>query len=180
MQKRKLVVGYILLVGLPILCLVGVLEAGHDLAVPIAALAPGKAVAVSAVTPLALPQLILQIGIIIILARVTGALFRKIHQPQVIGEMVAGILLGPSLLGWVVPSLSVELFPPASLDYLNAFSQIGLMLFMFLVGLSLDTKNLHECGHVAVLASHVSIAMPFCLGNAAALFLFRLGCVECF
>jgi Kef-type K+ transport system membrane component KefB len=61
-------------------------------------------------------------------------LFKKIRQPQVVGEMVAGILLGPSLLGWVAPQLSSALFPASSLGYLGALSQVGLVLFMFLVG----------------------------------------------
>jgi Kef-type K+ transport system membrane component KefB len=167
-----LVIAYILLVGLPILCLLGVLEAGRGLTAPAAAAAVGKAVARSTGAVPTLSRLFVQIGVIIILARVTGALFKRIHQPQVVGEMAAGILLGPSLLGWAAPSVSVALFPPASLDYLNAFSQIGLVFFMFLVGLSLNTKELHEYGHAAVLTSHVSIATPFCLGSLAALFLY--------
>ncbi|PWU02274.1 MAG: cation/H(+) antiporter [Terriglobia bacterium] len=174
MPQRKLVFAYILLVGLPILCLVAVLDAGKGLVappVPPVADKMGSTLGHS-VTPLELSKLVLQIGVILILARVAGSLFRKINQPQVVGEMAAGILLGPSLLGWVAPGVSATLFPPASLDYLNAFSQIGLVLFMFLVGLSLNTKDLHEYGHAAVLTSHVSIAAPFCLGSVAALFLY--------
>ena len=60
-------------------------------------------------------QLVLQIAVILVAARVVGFLFQKINQPQVMGEMVAGILLGPSLLGWLAPGVSAALFPPASL-----------------------------------------------------------------
>jgi len=173
MPVRKLVFAYILLVGVPILCLFGVLEAGRGL-VPAAApvIAEKAAEAGHGAIPLALSKLVLQIGVILIVARLVGLLFQKIKQPQVVGEMAAGILLGPSLLGWAAPGVSAALFPPASLDYLNAFSQLGLVLFMFLVGLSLNTKDLREDSHAAVLTSHVSIAAPFCLGSVAALFLF--------
>lgn len=100
------------------------------------------------------------------------ALFQKIHQPQVMGEMVAGILLGPSLLGWLAPGASAALFPPASLGYLNALSQVGLVVFMFVVGLALDPSDLKGYGHAAVLTSHVSIVAPFCLGGLTALYLY--------
>jgi len=117
-------------------------------------------------------QLVLQIAVILVAARVVGFLFQKINQPQVMGEMVAGILLGPSLLGWLAPGISAALFPPASLTYLNALSQVGLVVFMFVVGLALDPTELRGYGHAAVLTSHVSIAAPFCLGGITALYLY--------
>ena len=117
-------------------------------------------------------QLVLQIAVILVAARVVGFLFQKINQPQVMGEMVAGILLGPSLLGWLAPGISAALFPPASLTYLNALSQVGLVVFMFVVGLALDPTELRGYGHAAVLTSHVSIAAPFCLGGMTALYLY--------
>jgi Kef-type K+ transport system membrane component KefB len=67
-------------------------------------------------------------------ARLFGALFRRLGQPQVVGEMIAGIALGPSLLGWLVPGLSAALFSPATLGPLYTLSQVGLLVFMFLVG----------------------------------------------
>ena len=117
-------------------------------------------------------QLVLQIAVILVAARVVGFLFQKINQPQVMGEMVAGILLGPSLLGWLAPGVSAALFPPASLAYLNALSQVGLVVFMFVVGLALNPTELHGYGHAAVLTSHVSIVAPFCLGGLTALYLY--------
>jgi Kef-type K+ transport system membrane component KefB len=116
--------------------------------------------------------LIVQIGTILITARVVGWLFRKIHQPRVIGEMVAGILLGPSLLGWIAPQVSASIFPPDSLSHLNLFSQVGLLLFMFLVGLELDLKLLRELGRAAVVTSQVSIILPFILGLLLAFYLY--------
>ncbi len=119
-----------------------------------------------------LMTLILQIGVIMVAARFAGWVFRKFHQPQVVGEMVAGILLGPSLLGWVAPGLSAQLFPASSLGFLNALSQIGLLIFMFLVGLELDLKKLRTLGRTAVITSNVSIIVPFVLGIFVALFLY--------
>jgi len=119
-----------------------------------------------------LTTLLVQIGVILVVARIVGLIFRKIHQPQVIGEMVAGILLGPSLLGWLAPGVSAALFPPQSLGFLNALSQIGLVVFMFLVGLELNPQNLRGRTRAAVVTSNVGILVPFILGTLLALFLY--------
>ena len=116
--------------------------------------------------------LIAQIGVILIVARLVGWLFYKFHQPRVVGEMVAGILLGPSLLGWLAPDISTVLFPPNSLGALSALSQIGLLLFMFLIGLELDLKHLREQGRAAVFTSLASIFVPFILGCWLAFYLY--------
>jgi Kef-type K+ transport system membrane component KefB len=119
-----------------------------------------------------LPTLIAQIGVILLMARIVGWLFRRIGQPQVVGEMVAGLLLGPSILGWLLPGLSSVLFPPASLGFLHSVSQIGLLLFMFVIGLELNLPALLERKQAAVLTSHVSITLPFFLGTLLALYLY--------
>jgi Kef-type K+ transport system membrane component KefB len=116
--------------------------------------------------------LIAQIATILVVSRLIGLLFQRLHQPRVVGEMVAGILLGPSLLGWVAPGISAALFPPASLGYLNALSQIGLLLFMFLVGLELDLEQLRKLGRAAVTTSLASIIAPFILGFPLAIYLY--------
>jgi len=116
--------------------------------------------------------LLAQIAVILLVARTVGLLFRRIGQPQVMGEMVAGILLGPSLLGWAAPGISAALFPPESLGFLNSLSQIGLLLFMFLVGLDLNPRVLREQKHAALVTSHVSIIMPFFMGTVLALYLY--------
>ena len=116
--------------------------------------------------------LLVQIGVVLVAARLVGLLFRRIHQPQVVGEMVAGILLGPSLLGWAAPEISARLFPASSLGFLNSISQIGLLIFMFLVGLELDPKLLRGKSHTAVVTSHASIVAPFFLGALLSLLLY--------
>ena len=118
-----------------------------------------------------LTTLLLQIAVILVAARLVGTLFRRLGQPQVIGEMLAGLLLGPSLLGWVAPGVSAFLFPPDSLAALNALSQIGLILFMFLIGLELDPQRLRERARAAVVISQVSIIVPFTLGALLAVYL---------
>lgn len=100
-----------------------------------------------------------------------GWLFQKINQPRIIGEMVAGVLLGPSFLGWLAPDFIATLFPQRNLDSFKALSQIGLVLYMFMIGLKLDTKSLSERKHAAVFTSHSSIIFPFIFGLLLALYL---------
>jgi Kef-type K+ transport system membrane component KefB len=108
--------------------------------------------------------LVIQISVILVVSYLASWLLRKFGQPRVVGEMIAGILLGPSLLGWLAPGLSAAIFPPESLGSLYSLSQIGLLLFMFIVGLELDTEKLRRLGHTAVVISHSSIIVPFILG----------------
>jgi Kef-type K+ transport system membrane component KefB len=120
--------------------------------------------------PLAI--LLAQIITIIVVARFCGWLFRKIGQPSVIGEIVAGIVLGPSLLGSYFPEYSVALFPVQSLGNLQFLSQIGLILFMFVIGMELDLKVLKNRAKEAVVISHASIVIPFALGIGLAYFVY--------
>jgi Kef-type K+ transport system membrane component KefB len=120
--------------------------------------------------PLAI--LLLQIITIIIVARFFGWIFRKIGQPSVIGEIIAGIFLGPSLVGMYFPEYSAMLFPPDSLGNLQFLSQIGLILFMFVVGMELDLKVLKNRANEAIVISHASIVIPFTLGIGLAYFIY--------
>src|SRR5512146_3300389 len=97
-----------------------------------------------------LTTLLLQIILILCTARIVGRIFRRFGQPQVMGEMMAGILLGPSLLGWLAPGVFKIVFPSQSLDFINALSQVGLVMFMFQVGLELDPLTLRRLGHRVV------------------------------
>jgi Kef-type K+ transport system membrane component KefB len=115
-----------------------------------------------------LALLLLQIVVILAACWAARKVLRWFGQPPVVGEIIAGILLGPSFLGWPTPSWYAQLFPPASLPVLNGLSQIGLVLFMFLIGLRLDLSAVSSFRHVAGLSALLSIVAPFALGMALA------------
>lgn len=120
--------------------------------------------------PLAL--LLAQIITIVLVARVFGWFFRKIGQPSVIGEIIAGIALGPSLFGMYFPESSAMLFPVESLGNLQFLSQIGLILFMYVIGMELDLNVLKTKAKEAIIISHASIVIPFALGMILAYFVY--------
>lgn len=119
-----------------------------------------------------LSLLLLQIIVIVLVARIFGMLAGKIKQPAVVGEIIAGVILGPSLLGWVAPDFSAFLFP-ADTKSLQFLSQIGLAFFMFIVGMELDLAKIRHKAHDAVMISHASIIVPFFLGVSLAYFIYE-------
>jgi Kef-type K+ transport system membrane component KefB len=121
--------------------------------------------------PLAI--LLAQIVSIVIVARLFGWVCKKVGQPTVIGEIIAGIVLGPSLVGMYFPEFSAALFPAASLPNLQFLSQIGLILFMFVVGMELDLSVLKNKAHEAVVISHASIIIPFSIGMGLSYFIYE-------
>ena len=133
--------------------------------------APGLALLDRLHTPLGV--LLMQLIVIILAARAIGAVFLRVGQPAVVGEMLAGILLGPSLLGLVLPQAQAFLFPAASLGALSLLSQIGVLLFMFVVGIEVDLQHLRKKAQAAVLVSHASIIVPFFLGVAVSLLIYQ-------
>ena len=162
---------YALLVGLPALLVVGALGLGERLPAatgPVPVDLPGG----TGTASFDLALLILQIVVIVAVARLTGAAVSRFGQPRVVGEILGGLLLGPSLLGRIAPEMSAALFPAGSLGFINALAQFGLLLFMFLVGLDLDLSHLRRRAHVAVITSHASIGLPFLLGVLLSLALF--------
>jgi Kef-type K+ transport system membrane component KefB len=181
-SKARFLPTYATLVGLPALALVVILRFGASVA-PASRLVvsvpnPAPTAAATRAAPAAsgsvpdLPLLLVQIVVILVAARLVGALMRRVGQPQVVGEMLAGIALGPSVLGAQMPKLAAMLFPATSLGFINALSQIGLLVFMFLVGLELDTTIVRERGRSAVVISHASIVAPFLLGATLAIALY--------
>lgn len=117
--------------------------------------------------------LLMQIITIVLVARIFGWIFRKIGQPTVIGEIIAGIALGPSLFGLYFPDLNQSLFPVASLGNLQVLSQVGLILFMYVIGMELDLKVLKNKANDAVVISHASIVIPFALGIGLSYFIYH-------
>jgi Kef-type K+ transport system membrane component KefB len=173
-KRLKLIAVYIFLVGVPVFALLGVLRIGGRLITPTPI--NNLVIAVSSANepppPPNLFILVAQIAVIVLVSRAVGYLFRKMGQPQVIGEMLAGIMLGPSLLGWLAPGVSAALFPASSLGVLGAISNLGLVIYMFLVGLELNVQELRRHGQTAILISHMSIVVPFLLASVLAIYLY--------
>jgi len=123
-----------------------------------------------------LKLLFLEMAVILATARLMAVAFRFIGQPEVMGEMAAGILLGPSFLGRISPAIMNRLFPAGGLGSLYALSQLGLVLFMFLVGLDVRPGSLRGAAKSVIVASQASIVAPFLLGGVLAYHLYpRLG-----
>jgi len=112
--------------------------------------------------------LLLQIIAILLVCRLFGWLFHKIGQPTVIGEIVAGIVLGPSVLGHLLPDISAFLFRPDSLNNISTLSEFGLILFMFAIGMELDISEVKKKIGETLIISQTSIAVSFCFGILAA------------
>ena len=120
-----------------------------------------------------LPVLLLQVIVIIVFVRLFGFVLKKAGQPAVIGEIIAGIVLGPSVLGIILPGISAFIFPVNSLGNLQFLSQVGLILFMFIIGLELDLNLIRKQATGAIIISHASIIIPYALGMTLALFMYR-------
>lgn len=120
-----------------------------------------------------LGQFLLQLILVVAASKGMGRVFGAIGLPRVVGEMFAGILLGPSLFGWVAPAWQAAVFPAASLLSLKALSQVGVIIFMFCVGVELDSRWFRKKLNTALMVSHFSIFLPFLLGVAVAIPVYR-------
>ena len=117
-------------------------------------------------------HVLLALAIIILFARLHGLLFRYFHQPPVIGEVIAGIMLGPSFLGRLAPGVTAYLLPSTLAPFLSILAQVGILLYMFLVGLEFEPATLRSKTHSAIMVSHASIMVPFLFGAAFSLVLY--------
>jgi Kef-type K+ transport system membrane component KefB len=117
-------------------------------------------------------HVLIALAAVMAVGRVISRWLHGLGQPPVIGEIVAGIVLGPSLLGWLAPSVSAAMVPGSALPYLNVVAQFGIILYMFRVGLELDWQHVRGRLHATVAISHASIIVPFVLGSALALALY--------
>lgn len=185
---KRLSLLYILMLAVVGAAIVGVLQLGSLLPMPqgMAMVALDKAVTVtshqSALSGLMeslranldhpLGKLFVQLLVIIAASRMMGKLFILFGQPAVVGEMAAGILLGPSLFGLLAPEAFGFVFPKDTLGTLKLLSQVGVCFFMFSVGMDVNIKHLSGKAHTAVVVSHASIAFPYLLGVLLAYFLF--------
>ena len=187
---------YLIVTSLAVLGIFGLLHLGRDLPAPSpmtgatsqlaqpaaphtdAPIAKSDSLFTAATTSLfqnsasGLSRLFLQLFVIILVSSIIGGLFARLGQPAVVGEMIAGILLGPSLFGWLTPHAFGFLFASSTLEPLRLLSQIGVCLFMFAVGMELDVSQLRRQVQTAIVVSHSSIVIPYLLGVALALFLY--------
>jgi Kef-type K+ transport system membrane component KefB len=115
----------------------------------------------------------LQLTFILFVIRIVGMLARKIGQPQVVGEIIAGVLMGPSFFGALWPAGQARLFPKPSVTIIYAVSQVGLVLYMFLVGVEFDVELLRRRLRSAAFVSLAGILTPFILGSLLALFMMK-------
>lgn len=117
--------------------------------------------------------LLIQITLILLTVRFFSLLFRRIGQPGVVGEIVAGIVLGPSLLGAFFPQIFNFIFPESSFETLGMLSQVGLVLFMFVIGLEVDFNILKNKLNQTLVISHAGIIVPFFMGVAASIWVYE-------
>src|SRR5262249_49312639 len=117
---------------------------------------------------------LLAVVVVMIVARLFGSLAVRVRQPRVMGEVVAGICLGPTILGWWVPRVQAFLFGSDILPTIGIVANLGLVLYMFLVGLELDPKALKGRISSAAAISNTSVALPMLLGIAIALPIYKL------
>jgi Kef-type K+ transport system membrane component KefB len=163
----RLAAGYTLLIAVSIVVFLFIRQVGEHLFVEVGA--PLDIPVKAAPAASAVPDVLIALATVIVAARLVGAAFRRIGQPAVVGEIVAGVLLGPSALGYFAPDLSQILLPPDAIGFFSLISQVGVIFFMFLVGVQLDSSHLRGQGEAAVAISHASIVVPFLFGSALAL-----------
>jgi len=109
-------------------------------------------------------QVLIALVLIILVTRIGGWLFKKADQPQVMGEIVGGILLGPSFFGWLAPGFSEAIMPAPIVTHLNMLAQVGIIFYMFLIGLEVDLEEMKQHMRSTVIISSISILVPFILG----------------
>ena len=162
--------GYTLMIAAVVAAYLGIRWYGDLLSAPAPLMAAATGAARSSSDVML--HVLLALIVVIVMARGLGTLFRSVHQPPVIGEIIAGIVLGPSLLGRLAPGVSAYVLPGSVAPFLNVIAQVGVILYMFLVGLELDPALLRKRGHATVAISHASILAPFLLGAVLALLLY--------
>jgi len=157
---------YLLLVFLLTAVVFAMLNAGKHLELPLTVgykrFPAWETISRVAGSPIAI--LLAQMIVIVFASVLCGMLFKKLGQPKVVGEIVAGILLGPSVLGRLCPAAGHFIFPASSMSTLTSLSQLGIILFMFITGMEVDLRVINRKMYSAVVISHSSIAIPFGLG----------------
>jgi Kef-type K+ transport system membrane component KefB len=154
------------LIALPIALTIGLLAVGSS------GRGPALAAPAASGSSNPYPRLLLALPVVLAACHLTGALVRRLGQSAVIGEIIAGVLLGPSLLGAVWPAGFHWLFPSAVISTINTLSQLGLIFFMFLLGLEMDLDKVRRRGVTAATVSQAGVALPMFTGIVLAFWLY--------
>ena len=180
-ESGLLVVGYILLIVVAIGLFAVIRQTGQGLSAPEAANATAVPAATAGHSIDVVLHVLITLAVIVTLGNLLAVVFRKLGQPAVIGEVIAGILLGPSYLGLISPTSMNWLIPDAVADpnrlvigSLKTISQLGVILYMFIVGLELNMRKVGNHAKAAIAISHFSIVIPFISGAGLALWLYPL------
>lgn len=171
-QRSTAGLAYVLMIVAGVMAFLVIAQWGQGLVAPESATASAKAAKLGAGQSHALVHVLLALLAVVALGRLLSKLFAGLHQPPVIGEILAGIVLGPSLLGRLAPQAAHVVLPPEVAPYLSVVAQLGVILYMFVVGLELNGELLRERAHSTVAISHASILAPFVMGAALALWLY--------
>jgi Kef-type K+ transport system membrane component KefB len=173
-SRGRTIAGYSAMTAVVIGALFWIRSLGERMSPPDAGAATAAAAAASG-NEHVLAEVLLALAVIAILARVMGrGVERYLKQPPVMGEILAGIMLGPSVLGAISSDAYAFLMPQEAAPYLGIVAKIGVVLFMFLVGLQLDASPLRRHSHSTLAISHASILAPFTLGAALALIIYPI------
>lgn len=170
LQARRPIL-YVIITGAAVATFLSIRACGDGLQAPVNHAAKTGATTLKA-SPHTLLHLLLALATVILVARIAAVVLARVNQAPVIGEIVAGIVLGPSLLGLLAPEVSKFLFPSDIIPLLGSLSQIGIILYMFIVGLKLDTRQLRSRTSTSIAVSHAGIVVPFLLGATLALWLY--------
>lgn len=167
MTQKLLNVGSVVLICLPLLGVI-IFAEGYDSGQVV----PSQVKATVSRTEGSILDIVIAMLVILSVAQLLGSFMSRLRQPRIIGEMLAGILLGPSVMGILAPQFSASIFAPAVLPSLSALSNIGLVIFMFLVGLQFDPHELRGQGSTVLLVSNVGVAVSMFTGLLLAAYLY--------
>ncbi|HEX5447107.1 MAG TPA: cation:proton antiporter, partial [Pirellulales bacterium] len=171
-QRSTAGLAYVLMLVAGVMAFLVIAQFGDGLVAPETVAPSAKAPKLGAGQSHALVHVLVALLSVVALGRLLARLLSRWHQPPVIGEILAGIVLGPSLLGRIAPEAARLILPPEVAPYLAVVAQLGVILYMFVVGLELNGELLRDRAHSTFAMSHASILAPFVLGAALALWLY--------